>query len=65
MIKKFIFYNINFYILSSFSYMELNFGVGNKSLDLREVKPHEEIFLYLIKDILIKRFYGVSYSHLN
>mgnify|MGYP002820488890 CR=1 FL=1 len=64
MIKKlYIFTILTFISLSSFSYMELNFGVGNKSLDLREIKPHGgNIFISYQGYTDNNALYGVSYS---
>tara|TARA_B100001989_G_C24473509_1_gene430500 strand:- start:314 stop:877 length:564 start_codon:yes stop_codon:yes gene_type:complete len=43
--------------------MELNFGVGNKSLDLREIKPHGgNIFISYQGYTDNNALYGVSYS---
>ena len=64
MIKKlYIFTTLTFISLSSFSYMELNFGVGNKSVDLREIKPHGgNIFISYQGYTDNNALYGVSYS---
>ena len=64
MIKKlYIFTTLTFISLSSFSYMELNFGVGNKSLDLGEIKPHGgNIFISYQGYTDNNALYGVSYS---
>ena len=64
MIKKlYIFTILTFISLSSFSYMELNFGVGNKSVDFREIKPHGgNIFISYQGYTDNNALYGVSYS---
>ena len=64
MIKKlYIFTILTFISLSSFSYMELNFGVGNKSVDLGEIKPHGgNIFISYQGYTDNNALYGVSYS---
>ena len=64
MIKRlYIFTILTFISLSSFSYMELNFGIGNKSVDHGEIKPHGgNIFISYQGYTDNNALYGVSYS---
>ena len=69
MIKKLIFLSIAFMALNSFSYMELSFGVGNRSIDYKELttdegyEPHGgNIFVSFEGYTDQNALYGVSYS---
>ena len=69
MIKKLIFLSIAFMALNSFSYMELSFGIGNRSIDYKELttdegyEPHGgNIFVSFEGYTDQNALYGVSYS---
>ncbi len=69
MIKKLIFLFISFMAINSFSYMELSFGVGNRSVDYKELtsaegyEPHGgNIFVSFEGYTDQNALYGVSYS---
>ena len=69
MIKKLIFLSIAFMALNSFSYMELSFGVGNRSVDYKELTTEEgydphggNIFVSFEGYTDQNALYGVSYS---
>ena len=69
MMKKLIFLSVAFMAINSFSYMELSFGIGNRSIDYKELttaegyEPHGgNIFLSFQGHTDQNALYGVSYS---
>ena len=69
MIKKLTFLSIAFMAINSFAYMELSFGVGNRSVDYKELttaegyEPHGgNIFVSFEGYTDQNALYGVSYS---